>query len=185
MAVNTGLYLDEDLFAFAKEQAAAAHRGKVNAYVVDLIKRDRAAQGQSAANLVSPEPLVELARKFHPTIAEDIKASLDKAKVNQPRAVARLIEAAQEAVERKVDLTAHIKIVTSLEEAPIMTILQEIKDAWQTAAEHPGAYGGPIPNSPAKEVIEQHKAGQAAKAATAPNPSRKPKGPSAKPARGA
>lgn len=42
MGVNTGLYLDDELFAFAKKRAAEPEfKGKVNSYMADLVRRDR------------------------------------------------------------------------------------------------------------------------------------------------
>lgn len=53
MGVNTGLYLDDDLFAYAKKRAAEPeYKGKVNAYMVDLVRRDQSGNlGGGSADL--------------------------------------------------------------------------------------------------------------------------------------
>jgi hypothetical protein len=102
MGVNTGLYLDDELFAFAKKRASEAEfKGKVNAYMADLVRRDRDGNMGGA----SSDLFANLCRDAAPELADTLEEKLfsrfplGKESAYQRRFLGLLLTALAEALE--------------------------------------------------------------------------------------
>ena len=143
MGRSSGLYLDDELFEFAKKRADAAHDGKLNAYIVSLVEKDREGRLPDGS---SPAVIVELARRYAPAFCAELELQMNHgakgdSPFNQVRIVARFLDALLAALMRKKDFNPEIafelfssyeKFLESIQQQP--GILNAIQASFAAAA---------------------------------------------------
>ncbi len=108
------IYMPGDLVDSFKQRAADEAQGNESGYVQALHRSH--ISSTPSKNATNATALVDLARVFHPTLASSLALQLNshasgRGAVNQPRVIARLLEALNIALEGNVDPEAQISLV--------------------------------------------------------------------------
>lgn len=89
MGESIGIYLSDKLIDGAKKRSADTHKGKLSAYIQDLIERDLA--GIREADALSKDVLTSLCRQLRPELLGDFEAAIAKVEISEARLLAELI----------------------------------------------------------------------------------------------
>jgi len=124
MGKSVGVYLTDEQSDKAKAWAEKKYRGKLSAYIAELIERDLAGQ-VSAPTTDDSEALVTLTAAFAPSLVAEMQdwcrdlpekdGSRRPRPITQPRLVAKLLDTLLKALPQEIDPSESWEIFTATE----------------------------------------------------------------------